>query len=322
VAARFNEAISKKLADGAMAALGEGGVGPERVDVHWVPGSFELPLAAMTLARTRRYAAIVCVGVVIRGETPHYEYVASAAAQGLSRVALETRVPVTFGVITSLTEEQAWERAGGSVGHRGEEAARAALGLAADELGIGIVARLDSIKAVDTLLEAFARVARALPRARLIVIGDGPEAGRLHALTRSLGIDSRVRFTGAVPDAARLLGGLDLYVSASRREGLSLAVLEAMALGLPVVATRVAGHVDAVSDGVTGRLVATDEPRALADALVSLLGEPAAARRALGEAGRRRVEQRFGAERMAAETAALYRAVARFQEGKSSTSGV
>jgi len=117
VAARFNEAISKKLADGAVAALSEGGVRPERVDVHWVPGSFELPLAAMTLARTRRYAAVVCVGVVIRGETPHYEYVAGAAAQGLSRVALETG-------------EQAWERAGGSVGHRGEEAARAALEMA------------------------------------------------------------------------------------------------------------------------------------------------------------------------------------------------
>ena len=131
VAARFNEAISKKLADGAVAALGEGGVRPERIDVHWVPGSFELPLAAMTLARTRRYAAIVCVGVVIRGQTPHYEYVAGAAAQGLSRVATETGIPVTFGVITSLTEEQAWDRAGGSVGHRGEEAARAALEMAA-----------------------------------------------------------------------------------------------------------------------------------------------------------------------------------------------
>src|SRR5439155_720162 len=126
------------------------------------------------------------------------------------------------------------------------------LGLADGELGIGIVARLDPIKAIDVLLEAFARVALARPRARLIVIGGGPEAGRLHALARSLGIDSRVRFTGAVPDAARLLGGLDLYVSASRREGLSLAVLEAMALGLPVVATRVAGHLDAVSAGITG----------------------------------------------------------------------
>jgi 6,7-dimethyl-8-ribityllumazine synthase len=131
VAARFNEAISKKLADGAVAALADGGVAPERVDVHWVPGSFELPLAAMTLARTRRYAAIVCVGVVIRGETPHFEYVAGVAAQGLSRVGLETGVPVTFGVITSLTEDQAWERAGGRVGHRGEEAARAALEMAA-----------------------------------------------------------------------------------------------------------------------------------------------------------------------------------------------
>src|SRR5712691_12666471 len=80
VAARFNEALSKKLADGAVAALGEEGVGPERVDVHWVPGSFELPLAAMTLARTRRYAAIVCIGVVIRGETAHFEYVAGVAA--------------------------------------------------------------------------------------------------------------------------------------------------------------------------------------------------------------------------------------------------
>jgi len=131
VAARFNEAISKKLADGAVGALGESGVRAERIDLHWVPGSFELPLAAMTLARTRRYAAIVCVGVVIRGQTPHYEYVAGAAAQGLSRVALETGVPVTFGVITSLTEEQAWDRAGGAVGHRGEEAARAALEMAA-----------------------------------------------------------------------------------------------------------------------------------------------------------------------------------------------
>jgi 6,7-dimethyl-8-ribityllumazine synthase len=130
VAARFNEAISKKLADGAVAALGEGGARPERIEVHWVPGSFELPLAAMTLARTRRYAANLCVRVLLRGATPHSEYVAGAAAQGLSRVAMETGVPVTFGVITSLTEEQAWERAGGSVGHRGEEAARAALEMA------------------------------------------------------------------------------------------------------------------------------------------------------------------------------------------------
>ncbi|HYB41805.1 MAG TPA: 6,7-dimethyl-8-ribityllumazine synthase [Candidatus Methylomirabilis sp.] len=130
VAARFNEAISKKLADGAVAALVAGGVPQERVELHWVPGSFELPQAAMTLATSRRYAGIVCVGVVIRGETPHFEYLSGAVSQGLERVGIETGVPVTFGVITSLTEEQAWERAGGAVGHRGEEAARAALELA------------------------------------------------------------------------------------------------------------------------------------------------------------------------------------------------
>ena len=201
-------------------------------------------------------------------------------------------------------------------------AARAALGLAYDELGIGTIARLDPIKAIDVLLEAFARVARARSPARLIVIGDGPEAGRLRARARTLGLESRVRFTGSIADAARLLGGLDLYVSASRREGLSLAVLEAMGMGLPVVATRVAGHVDAVSDGLTGLLVAADQPTALADAVERLLGEPAATRRSMGEAGRRRVEDHFGAERMVAETADLYRAVARFPARKSSTSGV
>ena len=130
VAARFNEPISKKLADGAASALEAGGVPPERVEVHWVPGSFELPQAAMALARTGRYAGIVCVGVVIRGETPHFGYIAGEAAHGLSRVGVETGVPVSFGVITSLTEAQAWERAGGAVGHRGEEAARATLEMA------------------------------------------------------------------------------------------------------------------------------------------------------------------------------------------------
>jgi len=130
VAARFNEPISKKLADGAVAALEAGGVPGAHIDTHWVPGSFELPQAALALARTGRYAGIVGVGVVIRGETPHFDFVAGEAARGLSSVALTTGVPVSFGVITALTEAQAWERAGGSVGHRGEEAARAALEMA------------------------------------------------------------------------------------------------------------------------------------------------------------------------------------------------
>jgi 6,7-dimethyl-8-ribityllumazine synthase len=113
-----------------VAALEAGGVPGTQIETHWVPGSFELPQAALALARTRRYAGIVGVGVVIRGETPHFDFVAGEAARGLSSVALTTGVPVSFGVITALTEAQAWERAGGSVGHRGEEAARAALEMA------------------------------------------------------------------------------------------------------------------------------------------------------------------------------------------------
>jgi len=130
LAARFNEEISGKLLDGALSAFNTHCVPRKSVDVHWVPGSFELPQAALALASTRRYAGIVCVGVVIKGETPHYDYVARAAAQGIGRAALDTGVPISFGVITALTEEQAWARAGGAVGNRGEEAALATLQMA------------------------------------------------------------------------------------------------------------------------------------------------------------------------------------------------
>jgi 6,7-dimethyl-8-ribityllumazine synthase len=127
VAARFNEDIVKRLVDGALDALARHGVRPERVDVHWVPGSFELPQAALMLARTGRYDGVVCVGAVVKGQTPHFEYVSGVAAHGISRAALDTGVPISFGVITALTQEQAWDRAGGAVGNRGEEAALAAL---------------------------------------------------------------------------------------------------------------------------------------------------------------------------------------------------
>jgi 6,7-dimethyl-8-ribityllumazine synthase len=130
VVARFNEPISKKLLDGALAALAGHAVSGDAVEVHWVPGSFELPLAALTLARSRRYAGIACVGVVIRGETPHFEYVSRETAAGIRQAALSTGVPIGLGVITANTEEQAWERAGGAVGNRGTEAALAVLEMA------------------------------------------------------------------------------------------------------------------------------------------------------------------------------------------------
>jgi 6,7-dimethyl-8-ribityllumazine synthase len=130
VAARFNEPITKRLVDGALAALSSHGPQAGAVEVYWVPGSFELPQAAAHLAATGRYAAIVCLGVVIRGQTPHFEHVAREAAAGIREVGLRTGVPVTFGVITALTEDQAWDRAGGAVGNRGEEAAEAAFEMA------------------------------------------------------------------------------------------------------------------------------------------------------------------------------------------------
>ena len=130
VAARFNERITERLVDGARRAFAEAGIPAGDVDVEWVPGSFELPQAALYLARTGAYAAIACVGCVIRGETPHFDFVAGAAAAGIREVALTTGVPTSFGVITALTEEQAWARAGGAVGNRGQEAADAAIEMA------------------------------------------------------------------------------------------------------------------------------------------------------------------------------------------------
>jgi len=209
-----------------------------------------------------------------------------------------------------------------ALGATARPSARKALGLEPDALALGTIARFDAVKALDVLLRGFAVLAATQPGARLVLIGDGPEARRLRALAVSLGVDGKVRFAGVVAEASRLLPALDLYVSASRREGLPLALLEAMACGLPVAATRVSGHVDAVEDGVTGMLVEPDDPPALARAMDGLLGNPAR-RATMGHAGRRRVEERFTASRMAAETADLYRAAARrFAGGRASTPGV
>jgi 6,7-dimethyl-8-ribityllumazine synthase len=130
VVGRFNGDITSRLLDGALEALGEAGVVRERIDVMPVPGAFELPLGAMALAKTRRYACIVALGCVIRGDTPHFEYIASEAASGLQVAALETGVPVSFGVLTCDSRRQAEERAGGEQGNKGAEAARSALEMA------------------------------------------------------------------------------------------------------------------------------------------------------------------------------------------------
>ncbi|HSK16436.1 MAG TPA: 6,7-dimethyl-8-ribityllumazine synthase [Gaiellaceae bacterium] len=130
VVGRFNGEITSRLLEGAVAALEEAGVSRERIDVVPVPGAFELPLAAMALARSRQYACIVALGCIVRGETPHFEYVAAEAASGLQLAALETGVPVSFGVLTCDTRAQAEARAGGAQGNKGAEAARSALEMA------------------------------------------------------------------------------------------------------------------------------------------------------------------------------------------------
>ena len=130
VASRFNDFIVRRLLDGALDAIDRHGGDLGSVDVVWVPGSFEVPLAAKQLALTGRYDAIVCLGAVIRGATAHFDYVAGGVASGVSSVALETGVPVIFGVITTETIEQAIERAGTKLGNKGFEAAMTAIEMA------------------------------------------------------------------------------------------------------------------------------------------------------------------------------------------------
>lgn len=126
-AARFNEFIVDRLIDGAVDMLRRHGVADGDMDIVRVPGAYELPYAAQRLAETGDYQAIIALGVVVRGGTPHFEYIAGACAQGLSTVALQARLPVTFGVLTVETVEQAVERAGAKAGNKGADAALSAL---------------------------------------------------------------------------------------------------------------------------------------------------------------------------------------------------
>lgn len=130
VVSRFNEFITGQLLAGARDALVRHGVDPDAIDVAWVPGAFEIPLAAQRLARSGRYDAVVALGAVIRGSTPHFDYVAGEAVKGIAQVALATGVPIALGILTTDTLEQAIERAGTKAGNKGAEAALSALEMA------------------------------------------------------------------------------------------------------------------------------------------------------------------------------------------------
>ena len=124
---RYNEAVTARLLEGALACCDTAGISREQVDVVWVAGAFELGVAAAAAARTGRYACLVALGAVIRGETPHFEYVAGEAVRGIGSVAVEAGLPVGFGLLTVDSMEQAMERAGGGAGNKGYEAAAAAI---------------------------------------------------------------------------------------------------------------------------------------------------------------------------------------------------
>ena len=127
IVSRFNDFISSKLVEGAMDALLRHGAKEDQVSLAKVPGAFEIPLAAKKLAQSGKYDAIICLGAVIRGSTPHFEYVAAEVSKGIANVALETNIPVTFGVLTTDNLEQAIERAGSKAGNKGWDAAMAAM---------------------------------------------------------------------------------------------------------------------------------------------------------------------------------------------------
>ena len=127
LASRYNELITSRLLEGALACCAEAGVPRDAVDVVWVPGAFELPVAAAAAAGTQRSACLVALGAVVRGDTPHFDYVAGEAARGLAAVAVGHALPIGFGVLTVDTMQQAVDRAGGSAGNKGHEAAAAAI---------------------------------------------------------------------------------------------------------------------------------------------------------------------------------------------------
>ena len=157
VVSRFNEFISSKLLSGAWDCLTRHGVAEADIDVAWVPGAMEIPLVAQRLAGSARYDAVICLGAVIRGSTPHFDYVAGEVAKGVAKVQLDTGVPVIFGVLTTDTIEQAVERAGTKAGNKGWDAALSALEMA------NLVKNLDQAD----------RLARDRIRSRRL--GQGPE---------------------------------------------------------------------------------------------------------------------------------------------------
>ena len=127
VASRFNDFFTSELMDGAMDCLLRHGVSEEQIDTAWVPGGFEIPFAAKRFVQTGRYAAVICVGCVIQGDTPHFHYISSEVTKGIAMVSMESNIPVIYGIVTAETLDQAIERSGTKAGNKGFDAAMTAL---------------------------------------------------------------------------------------------------------------------------------------------------------------------------------------------------
>ena len=184
---------------------------------------------------------------------------------------------------------------------------REMLGLRPDDVVLGCVSRFDPVKRLEVLLDALGRLRDRIPRVMLVLVGGGGEENRIRHLSRRLGLQDRVVFTGFLEMPARIYPALDLYLSTSLKEGLPLSLVEAMGAGLATVATDVPGHRDVVAHGKTGLLIPADDAAALADAVVSLWADPIK-RAALSKAARQWVRDEFGIDKMLDRTAAVYRA--------------
>lgn len=193
---------------------------------------------------------------------------------------------------------------------RARRGARQRLGLPADAVVIGTVARLDRVKDLRTLVEAFSALRRALPTAVLLIVGEGPLRTELEAVAAHVAAGEAVRFLGMRADARNVIAAFDVYVNTSISEGISLSILEAMAAGLPVVATRVGGTPEVVQDSVTGILVAPRDPSALAHVLAQLAVDTSR-RAAMGAAGRARVEDQFALDSMVHRYRTMYEELSR-----------
>jgi glycosyltransferase involved in cell wall biosynthesis len=183
---------------------------------------------------------------------------------------------------------------------------REMLGLTAGHLVLGCVSRWDPVKRLEILLQAVRRLASRIPDVALLLVGGGGEEARIRRLVATTGLQERVIFTGFLGNPARAYGMLDLYVAASLKEGLPLALLEAMAASRAIVATDVSGHRDVVVHGETGLLAPPEDSAALAEAIATLAADPDR-RRLMGEGGRQRVLDHFAIQSMVDQTAAVYR---------------